>query len=177
VNSPVLSSLSWVREFPLSLKNVDGATKTMKLWPRWRPRQAREPSVLLISIKIPPLSPVKAFFGRLFQPVLKIVSIHFSLWNGIIGMINGTVAFTPTGPSASCRWPARSRTRASARCWSLRFHQHSHRHHADNSLPPLDGARIAFIAIEWARRGKRISARVENIVHSAGFIILLAVMC
>ena len=26
------------------------------------------------------------------------------------------------------------------------------------------------------RRGKRISARVENIVHSVGFIILLAVM-
>jgi regulator of sigma E protease len=43
-------------------------------------------------------------------------------------------------------------------------------------FPGLDGARMAFILVEWARRGKRISPKIEGIVHSVGFFILLALM-
>jgi len=30
--------------------------------------------------------------------------------------------------------------------------------------------------LEWARRGKRVSPKVEGIIHSIGFIILLGLM-
>jgi regulator of sigma E protease len=43
-------------------------------------------------------------------------------------------------------------------------------------FPALDGSRLLFIVIEWIRRGKRISPRVEGIVHSIGFFILIAFM-
>ena len=43
-------------------------------------------------------------------------------------------------------------------------------------LPALDGGRIAFVLLEWIRRGKRISPKTEGIVHSIGFMILLALL-
>lgn len=43
-------------------------------------------------------------------------------------------------------------------------------------LPALDGGRIAFVLLEWLRRGKRISPKREGLVHLVGFIMLLAFM-
>jgi regulator of sigma E protease len=41
-------------------------------------------------------------------------------------------------------------------------------------LPALDGGRIAFVLVEWARRGKRVPHRVEGMIHMIGFILLMA---
>lgn len=41
-------------------------------------------------------------------------------------------------------------------------------------LPALDGGRIVFVALEWLRGGKRISPRVEGIIHMVGFLLLIA---
>jgi len=43
-------------------------------------------------------------------------------------------------------------------------------------LPALDGGRIAFVFIEWVRRGRKVSPRVESMVHFAGFILLIGLM-
>lgn len=42
-------------------------------------------------------------------------------------------------------------------------------------LPALDGGRIALMAIEKIR-GKRIAPRVENMVHSVGFFVLVGLL-
>ena len=41
-------------------------------------------------------------------------------------------------------------------------------------IPPLDGGRLAFIAIEWGRRGRRISLRRQAISITVGIALLLA---
>jgi regulator of sigma E protease len=43
-------------------------------------------------------------------------------------------------------------------------------------LPALDGGRIVFVLLEWIRRGKRISAKTEGLVHLIGFGLFLALM-
>ncbi len=43
-------------------------------------------------------------------------------------------------------------------------------------IPALDGGRITFVLLEWIRRGKRISAKTEGLVHFVGFAMLIAVM-
>ena len=43
-------------------------------------------------------------------------------------------------------------------------------------LPALDGGRIAFVMLEWVRRGKRISPKREGLVHLIGFIIFMVIM-
>lgn len=43
-------------------------------------------------------------------------------------------------------------------------------------FPSLDGGRIAFVLLEWVRRGKRISPKVEGIIHFIGFVILIGLV-
>ncbi len=43
-------------------------------------------------------------------------------------------------------------------------------------IPALDGGRIVFVLLEVLRRGKRISPRVENMVHLVGLALLLALI-
>ena len=43
-------------------------------------------------------------------------------------------------------------------------------------LPALDGGRIAFVLLEWVRRGKRISPKKEGLVHLVGFFMLMGLI-
>jgi regulator of sigma E protease len=43
-------------------------------------------------------------------------------------------------------------------------------------LPALDGGRIAFVLLEMLRRGRRVSAKTEGIIHSIGFILLIGLI-
>lgn len=43
-------------------------------------------------------------------------------------------------------------------------------------FPGLDGGRIVFVILEWIRRGKRISAKREGLVHTIGFILLITLI-
>lgn len=43
-------------------------------------------------------------------------------------------------------------------------------------IPMLDGGRMAFVALEGLRRGKRIPPEKENMVHLAGLFFLLGLM-
>ena len=43
-------------------------------------------------------------------------------------------------------------------------------------IPMLDGGRIVFVAIEWLRRGKRISHSREALVHMVGFALLIGLI-
>ena len=43
-------------------------------------------------------------------------------------------------------------------------------------IPALDGGRLVFVIVEWARRGKRISPKREGLVHLIGFATLMALL-
>ena len=43
-------------------------------------------------------------------------------------------------------------------------------------IPMLDGGRILFVVLEWARRGKKIPAHREGMLHLMGFAILMGVI-
>ena len=43
-------------------------------------------------------------------------------------------------------------------------------------LPALDGGKLVFIALEFLRRGKRVPAEKEGMVHAVGMVLLLALM-
>jgi len=40
-------------------------------------------------------------------------------------------------------------------------------------IPGLDGGRIVFVIIEGIRRGKRVSAKKEGMIHLIGLVILM----
>ncbi len=43
-------------------------------------------------------------------------------------------------------------------------------------IPALDGGKLVFVLIEWARGGKRISPRKEGLVHVVGFAVLIGLI-
>ena len=43
-------------------------------------------------------------------------------------------------------------------------------------IPMLDGGRLVFVIIEWARRGKRVPPEKESMVHLAGFVVLIGLI-
>ena len=43
-------------------------------------------------------------------------------------------------------------------------------------IPALDGGRLIFVALEWVRRGKRISPQREGLVHAVGFVVLISLI-
>jgi len=43
-------------------------------------------------------------------------------------------------------------------------------------LPALDGGHIAFVIVEWLRRGKRVPPQREALVHLTGMMLLIGLM-
>ena len=43
-------------------------------------------------------------------------------------------------------------------------------------IPALDGGRLTFVLIEWARRGRRISPKREGLVHLVGFALVIGLI-
>ncbi len=43
-------------------------------------------------------------------------------------------------------------------------------------IPGLDGARLAFVALEGARRGQRINPQIEGVIHFVGLMLLITLM-
>ncbi len=43
-------------------------------------------------------------------------------------------------------------------------------------LPAIDGGRIAFVFLEWVRRGKRVPPKIEGIIHFIGLAMLIVFM-
>ncbi len=43
-------------------------------------------------------------------------------------------------------------------------------------IPALDGGKLVFVVIEWARGGKRVSPRKEGLVHIVGFAVLIGLI-
>ena len=41
-------------------------------------------------------------------------------------------------------------------------------------IPMLDGGRLLFVGLEWVRRGKKIPAKKEGMVHLIGFAVLMS---
>ena len=43
-------------------------------------------------------------------------------------------------------------------------------------IPMLDGGRLLFLGIELARRGKRVTPKIEGLVHMGGFFLLISLI-
>ena len=43
-------------------------------------------------------------------------------------------------------------------------------------FPALDGGRAVFALVEWIRKGKKVSSRIENAVNTVGFMLLLGLL-
>jgi regulator of sigma E protease len=162
----------------LSVIRADGAGQDIKVLARWEPPegQSNTGSVskmidpVTIKESLPPWQAIPTGFTECINSLVL-------YWNGIVGMIIGIVPFVPTGPVGIVQVAGEvAHTGVSPLLELAAFISIAIAITQLIPFPALDGARIAFIVLEWARRGKRVSPKVETIIHSIGFFILLGLM-
>jgi regulator of sigma E protease len=165
-------------EISIALRHADATTGTVMLVPRWRP-PAGEGAVGVASQTIDPvivresLAPWRA----VPQGITSCFETLVLYKNGIIGMIIGAVPFIPSGPVGIVQVTGEvARSGVSPVLELTAFISIAIAITQIIPFPALDGGRIIFIVLEWIRRGKRVSPRVEGIVHSIGFLILIGLM-
>jgi regulator of sigma E protease len=165
-------------EISIFLKHVDATTETISLVPRWRPPKGQGSIGTMSQTINPVIVRERLPFWRAVPTGVKACFETLVLYyNGIVGMINGTVPFVPAGPVGIVQVTGEvAQTGISPLLELAAFISIAIGITQLIPFPALDGARIAFILLEWTRRGKRVSPRVEGIVHSVGFFILLALM-
>jgi regulator of sigma E protease len=162
-------------DMEMTLLHENGTTETVSVVPRWKPPE-EEGSVGILpvtenavvdEVSYPFWVAIPKGFNSCFET--------FVLFkNGIIGMIIGAVPFQVAGPVGIA-----SVTGEIARAGMsplLEFAAFLSMNLAIVNLfplPALDGGRIAFVLLQFVRRGKRISPKTEGWVHVIGFALLM----
>lgn len=165
-------------EITLTVVHADAVTETVRLIPRWRPPEgqgaigtvSRTENATIVSESLP-------FWRAIPTGARECIDTLVLYKNGIIGMIIGTVPFVPAGPVGIVQVTGEvAHSGVSPVLELAAFISIAIAITQIIPFPALDGGRIIFVIIEWLRRGKRVSPRIEGIVHSIGFLILLALL-
>lgn len=162
----------------ITVAHADNTTATVKLVPRWKP-PANE-GAIGIAYEVADASIVSEslpFWKAVPTGVRDSVETLVLYKNGIIGVIIGAVPFVPAGPVGIVQVTGEvAHSGVSPVLELTAFISIAIAITQIIPFPALDGGRIIFVLIEWARRGKRISPRIEGIVHTIGFLVLLALL-
>jgi regulator of sigma E protease len=165
-------------EITMTVLHVDDTTETVSLTPRWRPPEGegavgiayRTEDAVTISESYPPWEAIP--IGA--RSCIEALGLYK---NGIIGMILGSIPFTPAGPVGIVQVTGEVAHSGISPVLELTaFISIAIAITQLIPFPALDGGRMLFVILEWIRRGKKVSPRTEGIVHSVGFMILLGLL-
>ncbi len=164
------------QEVTMLVRHRDSTTETVKIVPRWQPPAGQGATGIVIKGSSPVIIRQHEPFWRAIPLGVGDCIDTFVLFkNGIIGMFIGTAPAAVAGPVGIAQL-----TGEAARAGLgplLEFAAFLSINLAIVNifpLPALDGGRIAFVILEWLRRGKRVSPKVEGMVHLIGFGLLMA---
>ncbi len=162
----------------VTVAHADNTTGTFKLVPRWKP--PADEGAIGVAYEVDNatiLSESLPFWQAIPAGVRDCAETLVLYKNGIIGMVIGAVPFVPAGPVGIVQVTGEvAHSGVSPVLELTAFISIAIAITQIIPFPALDGGRIIFVLIEWARRGKRISPRIEGIVHTIGFMVLLALL-
>ncbi|MBI2869786.1 MAG: RIP metalloprotease RseP [Chloroflexi bacterium] len=166
------------KEITLVVRQSDSSVATVNVIPRWQP----PPGQGAVGINIKAVNPeiVKESYP-LWQAIPlgfeECVQTYVLFKNAIISMVIGTTPVALAGPVGIAEITGEAaRAGISPLLEFAAFLSINLAIVNILPLPALDGGRIAFVVLEWLRRGRRVSPRVEGIVHLIGFAMLMALM-
>jgi regulator of sigma E protease len=166
------------REVTIDIKHSDGTMGEARLIPRWRPPAGQGAiGTLSQTVNAAIVSESYPFWQAIPRGVVTCWESLVLYKNGIIGMIIGTVPVVMTGPVGIVQVTGEVAQAGTSPVLELAaFISIALAITQLLPFPALDGGRIFFVILEWARRGKRVSPKVEAMVHSVGFAVLIALM-
>lgn len=172
------SQLHLGAQISLDIQHGDSTTETVSLVPRWKPPEGEGAmGVTSQTMNSSVASESLPFWRAIPQGITSVWETLILYKNGIIEMVIGAQPFTPAGPVGIVQVAGEvAHSGVSPVLELTAFISIAIAITQLIPFPALDGSRMLFVVIEWLRRGKRISPKVEGIIHSTGFIVLLALM-
>jgi regulator of sigma E protease len=166
------------KEITVGIEHEDLTMEEVSLTPRWRPPEGQGSMGVLSQTMNPAIVPESyPFFQAIGVGTRSCFEVLTIYRNGIAGMILGTVPFVPAGPVAIVQITGEVAQAGISPVFEIAaFISIAVAVTQMIPFPALDGGRILFVLIEWARRGKRVSPKIEGLVHSIGFIVLMALI-
>ena len=166
------------QEIEMVVEHSDATRETIMVVPRWQPPEG-EGAVGILSA-VPDATTVKEsfpFWEAIPKGFTECIDTYVLYKNGIISLIIGATPATVAGPVGIAELTGEAARAGFS--YLLQFAAFFSINLAIINifpLPALDGGRIVFVVLEWIRGGKRISAKVEGLIHTAGFFLLIAAM-
>ncbi|MFC1912951.1 RIP metalloprotease RseP [Chloroflexota bacterium] len=166
------------KESEIRIEHNDGTIDEIQVTPRWRPPEGQGAiGVLVGTAEATIVRQSEPFWRAIPQAAQSQLEIFVLYKNGIISMVIGSVPAALIGPVGIVQMTGEVAKAGISPLLELT---------AFISLilgivnlfpiPALDGGRIAFVLLEWVRRGKRVSAKTERKIHAIGFFLLIAAM-
>jgi len=166
------------QEVTLLVKHGDDTTGEVRVTPRWRPPEGQG----RIGVAVRTVSPTTVreyypFWQAIPMGVDECIKIFTLFKNGIISMIIGTERALVAGPVGIAQLTGEvDKAGLSPLLEFAAFLSINLAIVNIFPLPALDGGRIVFVLLEWVRRGKRVPAKVEGMIHWVGFMLLIGAM-
>ena len=159
----------------ISFRHADGTAVTATVTPRWKPPAGQGAvGVLTMTANSKVVNQSLPFWRAIPDGVVSCIQTFVLFKNGIISMIIGAVPAQFTGPVGIAQLTGEVATAGIGPLLEFAaFLSINLGIFNIFPLPALDGGRIAFVLLEWVRRGKRIAPRKEALVHGIGFALLL----
>ena len=167
------------RDTTMVIRHDDSTTEEIQLVPRWKPPEGQGATGITISMPETTVTRQHYPFWKAIPMGAKgLIETIILYKNGLVGVVMGALPAELIGPVGIVQITGEVAMKAGispllefAAFISLilgiinLF-----------PLPALDGGRIAFVLLEWVRRGKRISPRTEGLVHLIGLAMLMLLL-
>ena len=162
------------KEITVSIKHSDGTTVDVKLTPRMQAPEGEGATGVAITTIVTRSYP---FWKAIPSSVGFYWDILVALKDSIVQTIKGTVPFDVAGPVCIASVVGEVARTGISNLFVLAALISINLGIVNIfPIPALDGGRIFFVLLEWVRHGKRVSPRTENLIHTIGFILLLALI-
>lgn len=165
-------------EITLAVRHSDGTTEDFQLVPRWKPPQGEGAiGVAITTVNQTVIRQSYPFWEAIPKGFVGLYETAVLYKNGMVSVVTGAVPADFYGPVGIVQATGEiARYGVAPLLEFAAFISMILGVINLFPLPALDGGRIAFILLEWVRRGKRISPKKEGLVHLIGFIILMMLM-
>jgi len=166
------------KETTILVKHSDSTTENVHVIPRWKPPEGQGATGIAVSTSNPTITSQHYPFWKAIPLGVTTCLESFVLFkNAIFSMIIGATPVEVTGPVGIAQLTGEmARAGIGPLLEFAAFLSINLALINIFPLPALDGGRIAFVLLEWVRRGKRVSPKTEGLVHLIGFAMLMSVM-
>jgi len=166
------------KEVTLLIKHSDSTTEDVQVIPRWKPPEGQGAIGIVVKLSNPTIiSRHYPFWKAIPMGVGECVETFVLFKNGILSLFIGATPLELAGPVGIAQITGEvAKAGISPLLEFAAFLSINLAVINIFPLPALDGGRIAFVLLEWVRRGKRVSPKTEGLVHFIGFAMLMALI-